>query len=549
MIDYAGKELFLMDNVDKQLHITYDGGVISNSELASEDFSLTEKLTSKGDLVFGDCNSSYIEFSVGYGAVPLEGKKLTVSITPKGAGPFKIGEYTVISDKPTADRRWRKITAYDAMYDLINADVTEWFDSVLPEPDPDSEPVAVTLREFRDGFFEYLGIDQEEVSLPNDAVVLTRMASFKQLSGKAVASAICEINGCFGHVDRDGVFRYVFLHSPSEPMYPAYNLFPAHDLYPKAAGCPIEIGLQHRYVYPLPKILYPSNELFPGESLYPVAYETETIDGAYISANYEDFFVNRITAIQIRNSTNDIGVTVGSGTTYIVEGNFLAYGQTEEALEEIAGNILEQVTGVYYCPADIEAQGNPCLQVGDPIILHTRYAVIETIILNRKLKGIQFLIDGYSAKGQKELKSNLNGTSKALANANGKINEVKADLITATKLIADEIEAESARIGYLEADHVTVAELTAVDGKIDNLSAIAITTQNLSAQSINANQINAGTISVTYLDVAGIVSSLSAQSITVAGLSVTGAADLGGYETYWVYDSDLGQYVLCGTPL
>ena len=255
MIDYASKELFLMDSIDKQLHIAYDGGEITNSELASEDFTLTEKLTSKGDLVLGDCNASYIEFSVGYGIDPLEGKLLTVTITPKDAEPLKIGEFKVVSDKPTADRRWRKITAYNAMYDLINEDVTEWFDTILPEPAEGSEPQSVTLKEFRDSFFERIGITQETVTLPNDSIVLTRQTDFKQLSGKTVACAICEINGCFGHVDRDGIFRYLYLQSPSEPIYPALDLYPSEDLFPKAAGNPIEIGIGFRYKYPLPELI------------------------------------------------------------------------------------------------------------------------------------------------------------------------------------------------------------------------------------------------------------------------------------------------------
>ena len=138
MIPYANQNLFLQDSVEKQLNISYDGGVITNAELMSEDFALTEKLTTKGTIVLGDCNSAYIEFSVGYGTEPLEGKVLTVSTTPQGGNSFQIGVYKVVSDKPTADRRWRKITAYDALYEVINKDVTEWYDTILPAPGCDS---------------------------------------------------------------------------------------------------------------------------------------------------------------------------------------------------------------------------------------------------------------------------------------------------------------------------------------------------------------------------------------------------------------------------
>lgn len=543
MIEYADEALFLQDGVGKQLEIAYSGGVITNNELASEDFVLTEKLTSNGSFVLGECNAGVIEFSVGYGTEPLEGEELTVTITPSGGEPFQIGIYTVVSDKPTADRRWRKITAYDAMYRIINADVTAWYETIFPDAE-----TAHTIKEIRDSFFAYMGITQKATTLPNDSVSIKKQMDFKQLTGKTVVNAICEINGCFGRIDRAGTFVYTFLKAPSNPFYPSYTLFPADDLYPKRSGGSTEIGWQRRYKYPLPRLLYPQNGLFPGEVLYPIAYETIKVDGTYISAKYEDYFVLQNTGVQIRTDQNDIGITVGSGQTYVIQANFLAYGLDAPTLTGIANNILSQINEVYFCPSDIVGQGNPCLEIGDGVVLKTKFATIETIILQRKLKGIQSLIDTYTSKGAKETKKNLNSTQSQIINANGRINEVKADVITAQRAVIDFIETNYLDAEEIAADYATITSLNTVDGKIDNLTAIAITTQNLSAQSINASQINAGTISVTYLDVAGIVSSLSVQSVTVAGLSVTGSATLGGYATFWQYDADLGQYVLCGSP-
>jgi len=485
MIDYADKALFLMDSVDKQLNIAYDGGEITNEQLASEDFCLVEKLTSNGTLVLGDCNSSYVEFSVGYGTDPIEGKELTVTITPKDAEDFQIGIYTVVSDKPTADRRWRKITAYDALYAVLNEDVTAWYDTILPEPAEGEEPTSITIKQFRDSFFSHVGLTQETVDLPNDAVEISRQASFSQLSGKVVLNAICEINGCFGRIDRTGTFRYTFLIPPSDPLYPSANLYPSHDIFPT----------------------------------YDNKKPTKYNGNSYFTAQYEDYYV-QIKSIQIRTDKNDVGVTVGSGVPYIIEGNFLAYNLESDVLHEMAENILDKVSGVYYCPAETTAYGNPCLEIGDPIILETRYAKVETIIIQRKLKGIQSLLDSYVSKGTRETKKNINSTASKLAQTDGKINKVE-------KIVAEEIEADRARIGYIEANYVqtstlvanyaTITSLEAVDGKIDNLTAIAITTQNLSAQSINAAQITAGTISTDRLDTAAIAAA------TVTATTITGA--------------------------
>lgn len=472
MIPYADEALFLQDNVEKQLKITYDGGEITNSELASEDFSLTEKLTANGTLSFGECNASYVEFSVGYGVDPLEGKKLTVTTTPMDGEEFKIGEYIVVSDKPTADRRWRKITAYDALYEVINKDVTEWYDTILP----DSE-TSVTIKDLRDSFFTEVGITQKPVTLPNDSVTVTRAADFTQLSGKVVLNAICEANGCCGRIDRDGNFVYQFINSPSEPFYPSLSLFPSLNLFPKYDGSPAEVGE----------------------------------NGTYISAKYEDYLITEINAVQIRNDKNDVGVTVGTGLVYIIEGNFLMFGQTTLTLTAMANNILGKIGGVYYRPAEIQARGNPCLELGDPIVLHTRFQTIETVILQRKLNGIQSLVDTYASKGAKDTKKNLNSVQSRLAQTDGKINKVEADVIIAKEAVIDYIETNYLDATEISASYATIQSLNTVDGKIDNLTAIAITTSNLSAQSINGTQIVAGTITADRLSAA----SLAAASLTV----------------------------------
>lgn len=507
MIEYDDEVLFHQDGIGKQLSITYDEeGEITNGDLASEDFCLTEKLTANGTFVLGECNSAYIEFSVGYGTEPLEGKELTVTTTPTGGDAFQIGIYTVVSDKPTADRRWRKITAYDALYAVLNKDVTAWYDTVLPAPEEGEEPTTITIKDFRDSFFEEFGITQDEVDLPNDAVEISRQADFTQLTGKVVLNAICEINGCFGRIGRDGVFYYTFLHSPSEPLYPAVDLYPMDTLFPKYADSvlPTEVGE----------------------------------NGKYISAKYEDYFIEQFTGVQIRNDKNDVGTTVGSGQTYTIEGNFLAYGLAAATLASVASNILNAIEQVYFCPAEIQAQGDPCLEIGDAIVLHTRYATVETYLFQRKLKGIQSLIDTYTTKGTKDQKKNLNSTASKLTQTEGKINKVEADLIVATKAIIDDLEANYATIATLEANYATITSLQTVDGKIDNLTSIAITTQNLSAQNINGNQINAGSISVNYLDVNGIVSSMSAHNLTVQAFTATGVVTLGGKMCFWYEDED-----------
>lgn len=208
MVDYKYADLFKKDSVDKQMQIAFDGGIITNAELHSQQFELNESLCSDNQLRFGSCEASSIKFKISNIFTPLKDKWLTVSETLDGNTdePFLLGKYKVDSEKPTADRRYREVTAYDAMYDIVSAEVSDWYNTILPNADS-----AVTLKQFRDSFLAYFGIEQEAVELINDSMTVEKTVEPSEMSGQTVITAICEINGCFGHIGRDGKFHYVFL--------------------------------------------------------------------------------------------------------------------------------------------------------------------------------------------------------------------------------------------------------------------------------------------------------------------------------------------------
>ena len=224
MIEYDKFDLYMEESVDKQLQIAFDGGTITNKEIPSEQFSLTESLSSDG-LMFGSCEASEIKFRIYNVFTPLKDKWLTITqvLDKDFENPLQIGKYKVYSDKPTADRSYRDVVAYDSMFDIINADVASWYNSLT---------FPMQLKTFRDSFFDYFGIDQEEVALVNDAMIVEKTIEASVLSGKDVLQSICQINGCFGHIGRDGKMQYVFLNAIMGGLYPSNNIYPADDLYP-----------------------------------------------------------------------------------------------------------------------------------------------------------------------------------------------------------------------------------------------------------------------------------------------------------------------------
>lgn len=222
---YKYSELYKQNSVDKQLKIEYDGGVITNNELYSESFELTESLCSETNLKFGTCEASVLKFKIANVVESLKGKWLTVTETLAGNEniPFQFGKYKVYSDVPSADRNYRDVTAYDSMYDILNADMTEWWNSTTG---------SATIRYLRISFLDYFGIECEDIELPNDNMVF-QFSPAESMSGKDIVNAICELNGCFGHIGRDGKFYFIFLDVMlDEIVYSDGNLYPNNNLYP-----------------------------------------------------------------------------------------------------------------------------------------------------------------------------------------------------------------------------------------------------------------------------------------------------------------------------
>lgn len=405
MIDYKYAELFKEDSIDKQIVITFDNKTVRNEDLFLETITLTENLCSESELRFGSCESSILQFKVANIVDSMMDKWLTVKMYLNGHNDelFTIGRYKVAEDKLTADRQWREIVAYDAMYDVLNTDVAAWYNTVLP-----NKGSTLTLQQFRTSFMERFGLYQvlPESGLVNDGMIVEKTIEPSEFSGKDVITAICEINGCFGHIGRDGNFHYIYLEQDIEGLYPANDLYPAEDLYPKDVKSA------------------------------PVGAE-----GSYIKCCYEDYKTTTITKLQIRKEENDIGAIVGKSenNVYVIEDNFLVYGKSSQELWNIANNIFNKITDIIYRPFDAEVKGSLCLEVGDPIRIVTKFELVETYILKRTLTGIQALRDNYSAEGVARYTNDVNSVHKSIVQLKGKAN-VLVRTIEETRLTMIDIE-------------------------------------------------------------------------------------------------------------
>lgn len=391
--------------------------VIDNSQIYSESLAIEENLCASQDLAFGECNSSQFEITVADVLMDLTGKEFMATVEI-GGYEMALGIYRVDSFERQADRRMKKIVAYDRML-KFDIDVADWYQGLT---------FPMTLKQFRNSLCAHVGVTQITAALPMDDMQLTKTIDPEQLAGRKVLMAICDINGCFGNIDKTGRLTYKFLGTS--------GLFPSETL-------------------------FPDDELFPAEMT-----NAETLSYYKQSeTHYEDYVVNPIDKVQIRQEEGDVGASYGPGSNcYVIQGNFLVYGKSAEQLLSIASTVYDQVSGRIYRPCQIVGPALPWVEVGDGIICYTTDDVIETYCLKRTTKGIQGMMDTYEASGNIEQEQRT-GLSDQIIQLEGKTAVIKksveevsvrvTDLKEYTeaqfKVTADQILAEVTRAKQAEA--------------------------------------------------------------------------------------------------
>ena len=440
MISGKNKQLYYESSIDKQLNIEVigTGHVIDNSMREQDTFALTETLNDGTELKFGSCLPNQISFTGRDIPLATKGMKLRPVETLEGNenDPFVYGTYTVQSDTPTADRTKRQIVAYDAMYDIINSDVKSWYDGLT---------FPMSLKAFRDSFFVHLGIDQKETSLVNDAMTVNKtlitsttedsaVTAEAAISGKTIIEAICEINGAFGNINREGKFEYVILQTITSAVYPAEDLYPREDLFPSDSNA-------------------------------------ESMTGHYITFDYEDFQSKAITQLEIRADDNTAGAIVGTaGNTYVISGNFLISDKTGAELEQIANNVLPIMAQAAYTPIKSSTcVGNPCLELGDPIRFNTSREIVETYLLQRILTGVQSKRDAIVSPGTKYHTDNPNSIRDRIENIGRRTNNLERTADHTLSELADLDENTSSR--FEQTANAITAEVAARQGADGQISA------------------------------------------------------------------------------
>lgn len=324
--------------------------MITNDIIDGESFDLYESLCSSANLVFGACESSHIQLVIHSSDIPVTADRLLTVyryLNHDSDTLMTIGTYRVTSDKYNADRTKRTIVMYDELKDILNLDMTEWYYGFFTDGED-----THTVKDMRDSFWTYLNangfeVTQEDVDLPNDdmTVVLTIE---DDIDGGTIIKDICQINGCFGHIDRSNTFRYIFLKK-----------------YTKSA-------------------------------------DFEITDAERIGVTtYQDYRVMSIVKVVLYDENNNVIVkkTDSGKTTYRIHGNSLLFGKRAgNEMNSVIENVYGKIRYKRYTPCDVKTLGNLAVEVGDYMEVTGRVN-FKSYVLTRHLSGIQTRFDEYTSKG------------------------------------------------------------------------------------------------------------------------------------------------------
>lgn len=445
---------------------------ITNETLHQESVTIKESICDSEDLQLGGCIASSCEFEVSeLENNQLAGVEFTAKILVNDGkdAVVKMGKYRVDSAKRVNDKDYRKVVAYDALYDA-QIDVSDWYNKVFYVVSEYEEVVAIgdidDLWEHGDYYIDNSGSKPPWIAFFANGAVPEECQDTTYLdtsTGKLYEAQNTskdednelyrwiEVYQCQRKTTTKRIYAKTTLKKLRESLLNHLNIpFIEQDLINdditiertfdtsdtgEIIGtdilkyiCELNAGfgkinrdgkfeviqLTSVGLYP-EETLYPSEDLYPEESNYELLSAEEN-EANYISVAYEEYETEAITGVIVKSNSDDVGQVVGTkDNAYMLTGNPLIYNKTSEDLTKIGQNIFAKIKGITYRPNTITLEGLPYLETGDYYILTKNNDDVGSPIFTRTLAGIQALKDTFESKGNKLRVNEDSQTSEMMA--------------------------------------------------------------------------------------------------------------------------------------
>lgn len=350
-----------------QLNLTFDDSIV-----VGESVELFESVLEGEDVQFVGCMASRFSVTLRINANTanrLKDAYVQVSVIPDvtGAESIPVFKGYVDSVEMEGNKKNKKITAYDMLYKLSQVDVARWYNTL---------DFPLTLKEFRDGLFEEINVNQETVALPLDAFSVGKMFEPDKVCALDIIKQICQINCAFGKMNRSGNFEYVM----------------------PTAGSEQELGY-------------------------------------YKTATYQEYTIKPVDKLTVKYDEVEGSYSTGSGANeYVIQNNMFMTGHTAETLQSVATALFPHVSSFSFMPSDINVNGLPYVECLDTIKMKVLNPEDDTWsykyfrILSRTMTGMQSLRDNISSKGSEDIHKFISDLQINLEKLEQVVSQIQDDL-------------------------------------------------------------------------------------------------------------------------
>lgn len=501
--------------VPKHLLVLADGTEIGSGQVgdnAVRSVSYTQIVADDTDLAPGAACACKLEIELwvqpGHALRITSGTEMTCYRLDAAGGREKIGVFRAV--KPTkASRNTYKVYAYDAVSRLDGIQST-WLRSIQGQ-------FPMSLWAFAQAVAARCGVTIANTALPANGSYQVQAFYADDLTGRQLLSWVAQASGTFLRATPDGRLEFAWYADRRDIVIGPGEGAAASTLLADSTGA----------------LLQDAGEYY---LLAAAAADADGVTPYYDGTlSYEDYTCATIDKVQIRQSSDDVGVVFPAdeaGTNALtIEGNLLLTTSTDAALRPVAQALYAQMQAVEYtpCTVRIPAAQAAALGLGAGQIVRVQDArgrVFDTWIMSATwgANGVTLESTGNasrdgSAATNQQIYKNLTGKMLEIrASVDGlelKASELQGaytELLLTVEGISATVSAQDGRLATLE---LTVDGIeTTVSGKIDGNQAQTLINQSLDSITLSAaNGSESSTLTIKY----GSTTLASAQ-ITFSGL-------------------------------
>lgn len=352
-----------------------DGREISSGagqDAAIMSLTVTECVNNGQELTLGSACAKMAEIRllVSSGISPLEQGQEIHIYKEDGDAPQKIGVFVV--QKPQwSSANLLTVTAYDRVC-LLDRDLAPWLTDLQGWP--------YSLYELAGMVCNACGVELENTSIPNGTFLVQKFLA-EQITGRQILQWVGEIAGRFCTATEEGKIAFGWYAPAAVAIAPT------------------------------------------GDGQNTLGYYQNTL-------RFEDYTVAPIEKVQIRQSTEDVGVVypdiAGEKNTYILSENVLLSGASSEALSAVAQALYLQLKEVRYTPCSVTVPAGFNLHAGQSVqITDHKGKSFTTYIMEKKQVGGK---DVLKCTGSPRRDSSAAVNNQSYRALTGKMLNLRADL-------------------------------------------------------------------------------------------------------------------------